>query len=222
MSEAAIAGSKLSRGWTLHGTKYGSRRSCGFRASSLCVSTLAHLHRLAVWIAHRASSPLAADHWNNGRVPAYSHAPLPGELDALVGMSMNRVKLAIAVALAEHGGCLSTPELVAALGEGCGYHHRAQPQRTRRPRLRHRRRSPRRAPPAHALDAQPCEASRRPACDHLGNHTLPRDTDRIGLKGGGRQAGDRTRNPCARVELRTTTTPWGNGLTLGPQRVTGT
>jgi len=39
-------------------------------------------------------------------------------LDALVGMGMNRVKLAIAVALAEHGGCLSTPELVAVLGEG--------------------------------------------------------------------------------------------------------
>jgi len=51
-------------------------------------------------------------------VPAYSYAPLPGELDALVGMGMNRVKLAIAVALAEHGGRLSTPELVAALGEG--------------------------------------------------------------------------------------------------------
>jgi len=39
-------------------------------------------------------------------------------LDALVGMGMNRVKLAIAVALAEHGGRLSTPELVASLGEG--------------------------------------------------------------------------------------------------------
>lgn len=51
-------------------------------------------------------------------MPAYSYAPLPGELDALVGMGMNRVKLAIAVALADHGGCLSTPELVAALGEG--------------------------------------------------------------------------------------------------------
>nr|WP_300150445.1 hypothetical protein [Propionicimonas sp.] len=51
-------------------------------------------------------------------MPAYSYAPLPGELDALVGMGMNRVKLAIAVALAEHGGRLSTPELVAALGEG--------------------------------------------------------------------------------------------------------
>lgn len=51
-------------------------------------------------------------------MPAYSYAPLPVELDALVGMGMNRVKLAIAVALAEHGGCLSTPELVAALGEG--------------------------------------------------------------------------------------------------------
>ena len=51
-------------------------------------------------------------------MPAYSDAPLPVELDALVGMGMNRVKLAIAVALAEHGGCLSTPELIAALGEG--------------------------------------------------------------------------------------------------------
>ena len=49
-------------------------------------------------------------------MPAYSDAPLPVELDALVGMGMNRVKLAIAVALAEHGGRLSTPELVAALG----------------------------------------------------------------------------------------------------------
>ena len=51
-------------------------------------------------------------------MPAYSDAPLPVGLDALVGMGMNRVKLAIAVALAEHGGCLSTPELLAALGEG--------------------------------------------------------------------------------------------------------
>ena len=51
-------------------------------------------------------------------MPTYSDAPLPVGLDALVGMGMNRVKLAIAVALAEHGGCLSTPELVAALGEG--------------------------------------------------------------------------------------------------------
>ena len=51
-------------------------------------------------------------------MPAYSYAPLPGELDALVGMGMNRVKLAIAVALAEHGGRLSTTELVVALGEG--------------------------------------------------------------------------------------------------------
>ena len=51
-------------------------------------------------------------------MPAYSDAPLPVGLDALVGMGMNRVKLAIAVALAEHGGRLSTPELVAALGEG--------------------------------------------------------------------------------------------------------
>ncbi|MEA5052062.1 MAG: hypothetical protein VB093_01270, partial [Propionicimonas sp.] len=51
-------------------------------------------------------------------MPTYSDAPVPVELDVLVGMGMNRVKLAIAVALAEHGGCLSTPELVAALGEG--------------------------------------------------------------------------------------------------------
>lgn len=51
-------------------------------------------------------------------MPAYSDAPLPVGLDALVGMGMNRVKLAIAVALAEHGGRLSTPELVASLGEG--------------------------------------------------------------------------------------------------------
>ena len=51
-------------------------------------------------------------------MPAYSDAPLPVELGALVGTGMNRVKLAIAVALAQHGGCLSTPELVAALGEG--------------------------------------------------------------------------------------------------------
>lgn len=51
-------------------------------------------------------------------MPAYSDAPLPVGLDALVGMGMNRVKLAIAVALAEHGGSLSTPELVAALGDG--------------------------------------------------------------------------------------------------------
>ena len=48
-------------------------------------------------------------------MPAYSDAPLPVGLDALVGMGMNRVKLAIAVALAEHGGTLSTPGLVAAL-----------------------------------------------------------------------------------------------------------
>ena len=48
-------------------------------------------------------------------MPTYSDAPLPVELDALVGMGMNRVKLAIAVALAEHGGTLSTPGLVAAL-----------------------------------------------------------------------------------------------------------
>ena len=31
-------------------------------------------------------------------------------------MGMNRVKLAIVVALAQHGGSLSTPDLVAALG----------------------------------------------------------------------------------------------------------
>jgi len=49
-------------------------------------------------------------------------------LDALVGMGMNRVKLAIAVALAEHGGRLSTPEVVAALGEGPGGTPIAQPQ----------------------------------------------------------------------------------------------
>ena len=54
-------------------------------------------------------------------MPAYSDAPLPVGLDALVGMGMNRVKLAIAVALAEHGGTLSTPGLVAALeGEVAG------------------------------------------------------------------------------------------------------
>ena len=51
-------------------------------------------------------------------MPTYSDAPVPVELDALVGVGMNRVKLAIAAALAEHGGCLSTPELVAALGDG--------------------------------------------------------------------------------------------------------
>ena len=33
-------------------------------------------------------------------------------------MGMNRVKIAIAVALAAHGGSMSTPELVAALGGG--------------------------------------------------------------------------------------------------------
>ena len=48
-------------------------------------------------------------------MPAYSDAPLPVELDALVGMGMNRVKLAIVVALTQHGGTLSTPDLVAAL-----------------------------------------------------------------------------------------------------------
>ena len=48
-------------------------------------------------------------------MPAYSDAPLPVGLDSLVGLGMNRVKLAIAVALAQHGGTLSTPELVTAL-----------------------------------------------------------------------------------------------------------
>ncbi len=48
-------------------------------------------------------------------MPAYSDAPLPVELDALVGMGMNRVKLAMVVALTQHGGTLSTPDLVAAL-----------------------------------------------------------------------------------------------------------
>lgn len=49
-------------------------------------------------------------------MPAYSDAPLPVGLDALVGMGMNRVKIAIVVALAQHGGSLTTRELVAALG----------------------------------------------------------------------------------------------------------
>ena len=48
-------------------------------------------------------------------MPTYSDAPLPVELDALIGMGMNRVKLAIVVALTRHGGSLSTPDLVAAL-----------------------------------------------------------------------------------------------------------
>ena len=48
-------------------------------------------------------------------MPTYSDAPLPVELDELVGMGMNRVKLAIVVALTHHGGTLSTPDLVAAL-----------------------------------------------------------------------------------------------------------
>lgn len=48
-------------------------------------------------------------------MPAYSDAPLPVELDALVGMGMNRVKLAIVVALTQHGGTLSTPDLMGAL-----------------------------------------------------------------------------------------------------------
>jgi DNA-binding transcriptional ArsR family regulator len=50
------------------------------------------------------------------RVPTYSDAPLPDGLDALVGMGMNRVKLAIAVALAAHGRSLTTADLMAALG----------------------------------------------------------------------------------------------------------
>ena len=48
-------------------------------------------------------------------MPTYSDAPVPVELDALVGMGMNRVKLAIVVSLTQHGGTLSTPDLVAAL-----------------------------------------------------------------------------------------------------------
>ena len=50
------------------------------------------------------------------RVPTYSDAPLPEGLDALVGMGMNRVKLAITVTLAAHGGSLTTPDLLSALG----------------------------------------------------------------------------------------------------------
>ena len=53
---------------------------------------------------------------DNGPVPTYSDAPLPVGLDALVGMGTNRVKMAIAVALAAHGGSLNTPEVMAALG----------------------------------------------------------------------------------------------------------
>jgi DNA-binding HxlR family transcriptional regulator len=49
-------------------------------------------------------------------VPTYSDAPLPAGLEGLVGLGMNRVKLAIAVALASHGGSLTTPDLTAALG----------------------------------------------------------------------------------------------------------
>ena len=49
-------------------------------------------------------------------MPTYSDAPLPDGLDALVGLGMNRVKLAIAVTLAHHGGSLTTPDLLAALG----------------------------------------------------------------------------------------------------------
>lgn len=48
-------------------------------------------------------------------MPTYSDAPVPVELDALVGMGMNRVKLATVIALTQHGGTLSTPDLVAAL-----------------------------------------------------------------------------------------------------------
>ena len=55
---------------------------------------------------------------DNGPVPTYSDAPLPPGLESLVGMGMNRVKLAISVALAANGGSLSTLELVAALGGG--------------------------------------------------------------------------------------------------------
>ena len=51
-------------------------------------------------------------------MPTYSDAPLPVELDALVGMGMNRVKLAIVVALAKHGGSLSTPSLASAMDGG--------------------------------------------------------------------------------------------------------
>ena len=49
-------------------------------------------------------------------MPSYSDAPLPDGLDALVGMGMSRVKLAIAVTLAAHGGSLTTPDLLTALG----------------------------------------------------------------------------------------------------------
>ena len=52
----------------------------------------------------------------NVLVPTYSDAPLPDGLDALVGMGMNRVKIAIVVVLAAHGGSLTTPDLMAALG----------------------------------------------------------------------------------------------------------
>lgn len=49
-------------------------------------------------------------------MPTYSDAPLPEGLDALVGLGMNRVKLAITVTLAAHGGSLTTPGLLSALG----------------------------------------------------------------------------------------------------------
>ena len=83
-------------------------------------------------------------------MPAYSDAPLPVGLDALVGMGMNRVKLAIVVALTRHGGSLSTPDLVAALEgrvagttivrnlhelEDHGYVHGHPPRGDRRRRL---------------------------------------------------------------------------------------
>ena len=50
-------------------------------------------------------------------MPAYSDAPLPVELDALVGMGMNRVKLAIAVALANRPEVLFADELGVDLFE---------------------------------------------------------------------------------------------------------
>lgn len=49
-------------------------------------------------------------------MPAYSDAPLPVGLDPLVGMGLNRVKLAIVVALAQGGGRLTSHDLFAALG----------------------------------------------------------------------------------------------------------
>ena len=85
-------------------------------------------------------------------MPTYSDAPLPVELDALIGMGMSRVKLAIVVALTRHGGSLSTPDLVAALEgkvagttivrnlhelEDHGYVSGDPPLRDRRRRLTH-------------------------------------------------------------------------------------